>query len=67
MFSYIKSGVLDIEEDDIFLLEKYVNNYFDNLDVQEEINNKLNQMVEDGTFNTIINYYIRNKYINLHK
>lgn len=27
MFSYIKSGVLDIEEDDIFLLEKYVNKW----------------------------------------
>ena len=25
MFSYIKSGLLDIEEDDIFILEKYVN------------------------------------------
>lgn len=27
MFSYIKSGVLDIEEDDIFLLENYVNKW----------------------------------------
>ena len=30
-------------------LQAYVNNYFDNLDVQQEINNKLDQMVEDGT------------------
>ena len=42
-------------------LQHYVNNYFDNLDVQEEINNKLDQMAEDGTltelifFNNVIN------------
>ena len=29
-------------------LEDYVNNYFDNLDVQEEINNKLDDMAESG-------------------
>ena len=31
-------------------LKSFVENYFANLDVQEEINNKLDQMVEDGTF-----------------
>ena len=36
-------------------LVEFVNNYFDNLDVQDEINNKLDEMVEDGTFDTIIN------------
>lgn len=30
-------------------------NYVDNLDFQDEVNNKLDQMVEDGTFDTIIN------------
>lgn len=30
-------------------LHDYVMDYFDNLDVQEEINNKLDQMAEDGT------------------
>ena len=39
-------------------LSNYVNNYFENLDVQEEINNKLNEMVEDGTLETIISKYI---------
>lgn len=39
-------------------LENYVNNYFNNLDVQEEINNKLNQMAEDGTLADIINQEI---------
>lgn len=31
-------------------LQDYVNDYFDNLDVQTEINNKLDAMVLDGTF-----------------
>ena len=39
-------------------LQTYVNNYFENLDVQEEINNKLDDMVEDGTMNQIINQEI---------
>ena len=38
-------------------LQSYVNNYFDNLDVQEEINNKLDAMVEDGTFDTLVSPY----------
>lgn len=39
-------------------LQSYVNTYFDNLDVQEEINNKLDEMVLDGTFDKIINQNI---------
>lgn len=39
-------------------LKDYVEHYFDNLDVQEEINNKLNAMVEDGTLAEIINQEI---------
>lgn len=35
-------------------LKGYVENYFDNLDVQEEINNKLDSMIEDGTFDAIL-------------
>ena len=34
-------------------LYDYVHNYFDNLDVQQEINNKINAMIADGTFVTI--------------
>ena len=41
-------------------LENYVNNYFDNLDVQEEINNKLDVMATDGTLSQIINEQIFN-------
>lgn len=36
----------------------YINNFFDNLDVQDEINNKLDSMVEDGTMDEIINQEI---------
>ena len=36
-------------------LQSYVANYFDNLDVQEEINTKLDEMAGDGTLAQIIN------------
>ena len=39
----------------------YVNNYFDNLDVQEEIDNKLDDMVEQGTLQEIIADYLNSK------
>ena len=44
-------------------LQNYVNNYFDNLDVQEEINNKLNEMAENGTLQEIIASYLNSKAI----
>lgn len=40
-------------------LKDYVDHYFDNLDVQEEINNKLDEMAEDGTLQEIITAYIQ--------
>ena len=39
-------------------LKNYVDNYFANLDVQQEINNKLDEMAEDGTLDNIINQQI---------
>ena len=39
-------------------LQNYVNNYFDNLDVQDEINQKLDEMATDGTLENIINQEI---------
>ncbi len=36
-------------------IQDYVDNYFDNLDVQDEINKKLDEMKEDGTLEDIIN------------
>lgn len=44
-------------------LQNYVNNYFDNLNVQDEINNKLNQMAQDGTLEEIIGAYLNTKAI----
>lgn len=40
-------------------LKTYVDNYFDNLDVQEEINNKLDDMAESGQLADIIAQYIQ--------
>lgn len=42
-------------------LKEYVDNYFDNLDVQDEINNKLDEMVEQGTLQEIISDYLNSK------
>ena len=39
-------------------LQDYVAHYFDNLDVQEEINNKLDEMANDGTLTSLIKSYI---------
>lgn len=36
-------------------LKGYIDDYFKNLDVQQEVNNKLDNMVSDGTFNRILN------------
>ena len=44
-------------------LKAFVDNYFENLDVQEEINNKLDEMVEDGTLEEIIGHYITENYV----
>lgn len=39
-------------------LYEFVNNYFSNLDVQEEVNNKLQSMLDDGTlFNYLQKYF----------
>lgn len=39
-------------------LKEYVDNYFENLDVQEEINNKLDEMAEQGVLADIISQYL---------
>ena len=40
-------------------LDNYVRYYFDNLDVQEEIDNKLDQMLEDGVLEQIIEQFLQ--------
>lgn len=44
-------------------LESYVNNYFENLDVQEEIDNKLDEMAEGGQLQEIISEYLQSNAI----
>lgn len=44
-------------------LNDYVSHYFDNLDVQEEINNKLDEMAESGELLDIITEYLNTKAI----
>ena len=39
-------------------LKNYVDTYFDNLDVQEEINNKLDEMAESGQLQEIISEFL---------
>lgn len=46
-------------------LKSYVQDYFKNLDVQDEINKKLDDMIKDGTLSEIINTAIGNDYINI--
>lgn len=39
-------------------LQSYVNHYFDNLNVQSEINNKLNQMAANGTLSDLLEPFV---------
>ena len=39
-------------------LKEYVDSYFENLDIQEEINKKLDEMSEDGELTNLISSYI---------
>ena len=67
-YNYIEEVILPainnnaeaLQETQAFLLElkNYVDNYFNNLDVQEEINNKLDDMAEAGTLEEIISTYL---------
>lgn len=41
-------------------LKAYVDNYFENLDVQEEIDNKLDEMASDGTLAPLLNEALKN-------
>lgn len=47
--------------DAFIALQDYVDNYFGNLDVQDEINNKLDEMVESGELEDIIATYLQTK------
>ena len=54
------NGEATAELQELFIeLKTFVDNYFENLDVQEEINNKLDEMAEEGTLQEIITTYIQ--------
>ena len=62
LIKYLQDSVvpaLNADSEAITVLSNFVEHYFDNLDVQEEINNKLDQMAEDGTLQEIITEYIQ--------
>lgn len=48
------SGKFDTLEDAFNDLKSYIETYFDDLDLQEEVNIKLNQMASDGTLSALI-------------
>lgn len=50
-------GQVEVLTELVNQLKEYMEHYFDNLDVQEEINNKLDEMVEDGTLENILMNY----------
>ena len=71
LYEYLKNQIIPtvnnngeaVEELQVLYLQlkEYVETYFDNLDIQEEINNKLDEMAEDGTLADIIADYIQLK------
>ena len=48
-------------------LKNYVDNYFDSQDFQQMVNNKLDEMVEDGTLENLINQHILDKRLRYYK
>lgn len=59
--NYVNESYQEFTEDitaDFNNLHDYVYNYFDNLNVQEEINHKLDEMTTDGTLTNLIKNYV---------
>ena len=54
----IQNENIDILEESFTTLKNYVDNYFNNLDVQTEINNKLDEMATSGELEAIIASYL---------
>ena len=57
------TGEMSALQNAFITLKNYVDDYFENLDVQADINKKLDEMVQDGTFDTIIKAFLNRKYI----
>lgn len=52
--------VVNLNSENIIKLKEYIDNYFSSTDFQKLVNNKLDEMVEDGTLEKIINENIFN-------
>ena len=55
--TFVNTNIKEIQDwttEHVTDLENYVDNYFNNLNVQTEINNKLDSMALDGTLNTLL-------------
>lgn len=73
LYSYLKEKVLPVINNNAEALEEvqakmielkdYVDNYFDNLDIQEEVNNKLDEMADSGELASIIAQYLQAQFI----
>lgn len=59
---YLNKTMTDVTvlHDEFVQLQNWINDYFDNLDVQSEINNKLDTFAEDGTLSNLIKPFIVN-------
>ena len=61
-FDDFKTEIVDLYNQ----LKDFVDNYFENLDVQQEINNKLDEMAGDGTLEALISTEILGDLTQLH-
>lgn len=61
LLHYIEGCLQDVQllGEEFVKLKQFVENYFDSLDIQQEVNNKLDQMVVDGTMQELVNNYIK--------
>lgn len=57
---YLNKTMTDVDllSKDYIKLKEWINNYFENLDVQTEINNKLDVFASDGTLSNLIKPFI---------
>ena len=61
LLKYLQDTVVPAVNDNaaaITTISEYVDHYFDNLDIQTEIDNKLDEMAEDGTLQEIVADYL---------
>lgn len=60
---YLNNTISDVNKlsEEFQTLYNYVHDYFKNLDVQKEINNKLDELVKSGKFDSILDGYFQKK------